>query len=94
MEAPYGLPANSHQQVTSTGTSDVHTLSRPSRASGVFITVQTNNVYLTLDGSVPSSSNGLHVVKDTAPIFLPFGENVKVASDTAGPATVSAIWAS
>lgn len=95
MQAPFGLPTtNPHVQVTSTGTSDVHTVNPPAGAHGFFCTVQTNPVYMTLDGTTPSSTNGLHVVKDSAPIFIPAGKPVNLASDTAGNAVVNILWVS
>lgn len=95
MQAPFGLPTtNPHAQATSTGTADVKTFSPPGGAHGFFITVQTNPVYLTLDGTTPSSTNGLHVIKDAAPVFIPASKTISVASDTAGNAVVNVLWVS
>lgn len=95
MQAPFGLPtANPHVQITSTGTSDVKTATPPGGGHGFFCTVQTNNIYLTFDGTTPSSSNGLHILKDTAPIFFPVGKTLSVVSDAAGNAVVNILWLS
>lgn len=95
MQAPFGLPTlNPHVQVTSTGTSDVHMITPPGGGHGFFVTVQTNNIYLTFDGSAPSSSNGLHVVKDSAPVFFPVGKAISFASDAAANAVVNILWLS
>lgn len=95
MQSPFGLPtANPHVQATSTGTGDVHTLTPPAGSHGFFITVQTNPIYLTLDGTAPSSTNGLHVIKDSAPIFIPAGRPINFAADTAGNAVVNILWVS
>jgi hypothetical protein len=72
----------------------VQTLNPPDGAHGFFVTVETNPVYMTFDGTAPSSSNGLHVQKDTAPIFIPASKPLKFASDTAGNAVVNILWVS
>lgn len=92
MQAPFALPAGSHAQATSTGTGNVQTINAPPSAKGFLFTVQTNGIYFTLDGSTPSSSNGLHSVAGTAPVFIPLGKNINFASDAAGNAVVNVIW--
>ena len=93
MQAPFGLPtANPHAQVTSTGTGNVQTVSPPAGAHAFFMTVQTNGLYLTFDGTTPSSTNGLHVVKDSAPTFFPVGKTINIAADTAGNAVANLLW--
>jgi hypothetical protein len=92
LQAPFALPTGSHTQATSTGTGDVKTLAAPPSAKGFLFSALTNGVYFTLDGSVPSSSNGLHSPAGTAPVFIPLGKDIKFAADTAGNAIVSVIW--
>lgn len=90
MQAPFQFL--SHVQGTSTGTGDVHTVTAPSGAKGFFITVQTNGIYFTWDGTSPSSTNGLHAVAGAAPVFIPIGKNFQFASDAAGNAVVNVAW--
>lgn len=92
MQAPFGLPTNSHAQATSTGTSDNHVLTPPSSAKGFLFSVVTNGIYFTLDGSAASSSNGLHAPAGTAPVFIPLGRSINFVSDNAAGSTLSVIW--
>ena len=95
MQAPFATTSSSpHAQATSTGTADVHTFTPPTGAHGFFVTVQTNNCYLTLDATTPDSTNGLHILKDLGPIFIPVGQTIKVASDAAGNSVVNVLWVS
>jgi len=91
LQAPFQFLAP-HVQATSTGTADAHTLSAPAGAKGFLISVMTNGAYFTFDGTTPSSSDGLHIVAGTAPVFIPIGKSITFASDTAGNAVVSLAW--
>lgn len=92
MQAPFALTSNPHATATSTGTSNQQTLTPPSGAKGFFYTLQTNGAYVTFDGSVPSSSNGLHFMAGSAPVFIPMGKTLNFVSDAAGNAVLSVMW--
>lgn len=85
--APLGIG-----QATSTGTANVQTLNAPASAKGFLYSVFTNGIYFTVDGSTPSSSNGLHAPAGTAPVFIPFGKNISFVSDNVAGSTLSVIW--
>lgn len=63
-------------------------------ARGLFVTCTTNDAYITFDGSTPSSTNGLALVKSTAPVFFPVNPkySVKVLSTVAGGSVVNVMW--
>jgi hypothetical protein len=85
----------SHAQATSTGTANVQSFANPGQGCrGFLITVATNGCYLTLDGSTPSSSNGLAIPPGVAPVLIPVGKSVKVASQAAGNSVVQIVWVS
>lgn len=86
--------AVAHAQATSTGAADVKTLTAPAGAVGCFISVSTNNVWLTYDGETPSASIGLVMIKDIVPFFLPIGypNVIKFANVTTGNALVNIGW--
>jgi len=91
LQAPFQFIAP-HVQATSTGTADAKTLASPPGAKGFLISVMTNGAYFTFDGTTPSSTDGLHIVAGTAPVFIPIGKSITFASDTAGNAVVSVAW--
>lgn len=83
-------------QVTSTGTADVKTATAPTSTGGCYITVETNAARVTLDGSAPSSSNGIVIQKDSAPCYMPLksGTVIKAASTIAANSIVNVAWLS
>ena len=45
----------------------------PAGTRAICIQAQTNGVWFTLDGTTPSTSNGLFLPAGTMPLFLPIG---------------------
>ena len=94
MPKPFTLVSNLTAQATSTGTADVKSLDTSTHASSVMITVETNAARVTLDGTTPSTSNGIVIPKDALPLLLPVGDGttIKFVSTIAGNSIVDAIW--
>jgi hypothetical protein len=84
-------------QVTSTGTSDVQSASRPADNAigvrGFFISVETTDARVTFDGSTPSATNG-HLFYAGNPVaFVPVGsQDVQVLSTASADAVVNITW--
>lgn len=90
---PYSPTATTpHVQASSSGTADVQTLTPPEGARAALITVETTNCYLTADGSTPSATNGLQLVKDGLPFLLPVPQPLKFASEAAAASKVNVLW--
>lgn len=85
--------ASPHQQATSTGTADVQTLTLPATTQAVFLSVETTGCYLTVDGTTPSSSNGIFLPTGVLH-FVPLGPGltVKFASSAAAVSKVNALY--
>lgn len=83
-------------QTTSTGTGDVKTVTFPSKAGGVWITVETNAARVTLNGDTPSAALGIVLPKDSSPVYfpLPGGTGLKFASTQAANCIVNTIFVS
>jgi len=81
-------------QATSTGTSDVKTLTPPAHASSVLITVETTAARVTFDGSAPASGNGIVIPAGALPLLLPVGAGatIKVASTAGANSVVDVAW--
>ena len=74
-----------HVSATSTGTSNVQTVTVPSTCKGMYIACVTNGGYFTFDGTTPDSTNGIPIQDGLAPVFFPVGAtSVKFVSDFAG----------
>lgn len=71
------------------------TLTVPAQADWILISVQTQNVRVTLDGTTPTASLGLVLVADQDPIALPVvsGGTVKVIEEAASAAIDYNFWA-
>lgn len=63
-----------------TALSSAATLTPPSGANALYIQAVTQNVYLTQDGSTPSSTNGLILIAGQQPLLLTFpaGTTLKI----------------
>lgn len=85
--------ANTGHSRLSVDNTTVGTLTNPG-ARAVVISVATNLAYVTLDGSTPSSTNGLKVAAGTAPIFIPVNPRfgIKALSSAAGGSIVDVLW--
>lgn len=93
MLQPLGpTPSDAHAQETSTGLADVQTLVAPEGARAVLLTASTNGCYLTVDGSTPSSTNGIPLPAAGVPYLLPIPGDIKFASQAAGNSVVNALW--
>lgn len=69
----YGpLPAGLSQ--TSLTSSAASTVTQRPGSTAFAVTVATNNVYWTFDGSTPSSTNGLLLIAASQPLVLPIGQ--------------------
>lgn len=73
-----------HEKLTSTGASDTKTATVERGTSAVLITVETNAVRVTLEGTDPAGGTGHVIQKDQNPYFLPVGPTttLKVVSVT------------
>lgn len=79
----------SHQQLTSTSTADVKTPTIPNGTSHILLAVTTTSARVTLDGTAPSSTNGLVYVAAQQPIFIPVGQGITVKfASTAGTSSI------
>lgn len=89
----YGIPSTSFfTQLTSTGTTNSQTATPPAGAVGFFIQVGTTSGYITLDGSTPSSSNGLLIAKDQLPMFIPVAQTIILRSSAGANSVASIQW--
>ena len=89
----YGVPSTSFfTQLTSTGTSNSQTATPPAGAHGFFIQVGTTSGYITLDGSTPSSTNGLLITKDQLPFFIPIAQTIILRSSAGANSVASIQW--
>ena len=89
----YGVPSTSFfVQLTSTGTTNSQTATPPAGAVGFFIQVGTTSGYITLDGSTPSSSNGLLITKDQLPMFIPVAQTIILRSSAGANSVASIQW--
>lgn len=96
MAAPSFL-VSSQTQLSSANTTDVKTATPPVYGShGVTLGAQSQDVYVTFDGSVPSSSNGVRIIAGAQPVtfpFVPSGTNtLQAASQAASTAKLDVIW--
>jgi hypothetical protein len=89
----YGIPSTSFfQQISSADTTTTATATPPAQAHGFFIQVGTTSGYITLDGSTPSSSNGLLITKDQLPLFIPVGQKILLRSSAGASSVASIQW--
>lgn len=63
------------QQITSTGTADIHSLTVPQYCSAILVSVETTSVRMTFDGSAPSGTAGHVIPAAQAPVLLLVGGN-------------------
>jgi hypothetical protein len=84
------------QKVTAADTADVQTFTLPLNAHAFEIACTGQDVFVTFDGTTPSASNGLKLVKDQLPQFHGFASKptIKVAPTAAVAATVNVLWLS
>lgn len=85
---------SAHVQATSTGTSDVQTITVPANAKGCFICVETNAARVTFDGEAPGSTVGLVFPAGVAPVFVPMASTIKFVSTAAANSVVDVLWIS
>lgn len=92
----YAIAADSHDQLTSTGTADVASATMVDGTTAFYIQAITVDCYLTVDGTTPSSTNGLRIYAGQMPFFVPLGDagnaTVKVASVSGSTSTVNIAW--
>lgn len=90
----YDLPqgGGTHAQATTGAGNTVQTISPPQGdASACFVSVRTNNAYITVDGSTPSAANGLEIIAGAQPLFVPLGREIK-AIGAAANTIVNVLW--
>jgi hypothetical protein len=86
--------AGTHASATSTGTSNVRTITAPDTATAFFIACETNGIRFVLDGSTPDATNGLPLAAGAAPLFVPVGRSrtIRFVSQVAGNATAHVLF--
>lgn len=70
------IPVGAHTSTALTGA--VTTLSVDSRATGVLIQAETQNVRYTLDGTNPTSSLGFVLTADADPVIIPKNSDITI----------------
>ena len=93
----YTLPsdtslANCQVQATSGNTGDVQTLAKPGRATAALVCVRTNDCYLTVNGTTPSSSNGLPIIAGATALLIMVGADIKFASSAGSNSVLNVLW--
>ncbi len=89
----YDVPASAgFEQITSTGTSNSQTSTPPAGARACLLQVGTTSGYVTFDGTTPSSTNGLLIVKDQLPMFVPLGRLITLRSSAGANSVLSIQW--
>lgn len=83
-------------QTTSTGTADVKTVSPPApdnQPQAVMISVETNDAWVTIDGTTPSATNRLIFPKAAMPQLVLLGsDTIKFTSSIAGNSILNVVW--
>lgn len=90
-EVPYGIANTTPHVNASPATGSTSTFKPPDGAKSCWITVTTQGVYATWDGTTPSSTNGLHIPAGGMPWFCPHGLTILMRADTTG-AVVNVLW--
>lgn len=94
--AVYALTSDqtlAHDQVTSTGSSNVQTITKPVGAVACLITVSTNAARVTFDLSTPDSTNGLVFQAAASPVLIPFANNdLKFCSTAGSSSIIDILW--
>lgn len=88
----YMLGDNSHDQNSSADTTTTATLTAPASAQAMVLTVETTSARVVFDDTTPSSSNGIVLAKDAAPVVFPFAANVSWRSTAGTASVVNVIW--
>lgn len=89
----YDVPGTTYfEQISSANTTTTATSTPPAGVHAFFIQVGTTSGYMTLDGSTPSSSNGLLITKDQLPWFCPVTAVIKIRSSGATASVASIQW--
>lgn len=83
-----------HKSDTSTGTADKKTITRPSRANAMILSVVTTSARATFDGTDPGAgvAPGLVIVAGAQPVFLPFATDIEFVSNTAGNSELNVLY--
>jgi hypothetical protein len=88
----FDTPPSPHNQTTTADGTTVRTVTPPSRASACYISVRANGIYLTVDGTTPSATNGLELANGGSPLLLLVPSTLKWVSAVAGGSTVNVLW--
>lgn len=83
----FGVPSTgAHNQTTTADNTTVKTVSLATNTRAIYVGVTSKKVYMTFDGSTPSSTNGLGIVPDALPMYISVGSpTIKwISSDVAG----------
>jgi hypothetical protein len=87
---PQDVIAQDHQAPTSAA---AVTEAAPAGACGFWISVLTQDVRVSLDGTVATATNGLAIKAGTQPIFLPFSEHdLSIIGLNATASDVTIVW--
>lgn len=84
------LPLTILAAQTPTTTTDTKTFTLPSGTSAFYITAETNDARITLDGTTPTATVGHKIPKDQAPVLILCGPgtSLKCVSTAAGNSVV------
>lgn len=74
MNPDWGIPSSgAHSQTTSSDSSTVKTVSLAKGTKAIYVAATSNKVYMTFDGSTPSSTNGLPIIAGALPMYVSVG---------------------
>ena len=83
------VESDAHYSGSTADGTTVETDTTPPGTRAFYIQCQTNGIYFTVDGSTPSSTNGLFVPAGTAPVFFAVAAaEIKWLSSAAGGSDV------
>lgn len=95
MEIYEPTASGAHVSTTVADNTTVTTDAAPAGARGLLLSAKSKAVYVTFDGTTPSSTNGLYFPAETMPVFIPViptGGSIKwISADVAG-STVDILW--
>lgn len=84
MASPPRQYANAEQQITSTGTGDVHTITLDTNTRYVMLSAETTSARVTFAGGAPSSSLGHVIPTGAIPLYLPVGKGTTIKFASTG----------
>lgn len=88
---PEAVISQAHSAINADGTT-VATVTPPAGARKCYVTVKSNDVIMSFDGTAPSATNGLIFKKDLTAVPLPIAVVTKILAISASAATVDFLW--